>query len=308
MSKLDYPDRIFSLSDCHGGQPVWDPLNSPDVAARLAETIRSDLPGIQHFDTHGVPERYHDHIVREAVRLHRENPESNTTGLFINSAPRTEANQNGEPFYRAEFDENIRITATPLSALSAVRSSVKKLLVLPNEDNELYNGKKEQHRSSYTPKLLAENHGLNLEEVDPSSIPELPGGCTLAYIDRFGNLVLFEDGLQESQKIRKTIAENLRANVKFKIGDTICDLKIGESLSTTQPGSLVIYGNDGNIEILGKWDKNWSPQQRLQNSAYAQFEKPEIGTECSIEGEPTRVLSLANIEKMDLAFLSRVWG
>jgi hypothetical protein len=176
MSKFNYPDRIFSLSDCHGGQAVWSPTKSPDIAARLAESIRSDLSGVQHFDTYGVPERFHDHIVREALRLHREQPQADRTGLFINNAPRTEAGKNGEPFFRAEFDEDIVIAGTPINVLSAIRGRVKRLLVWPNEDNGTYDHR-QQHRSAWALRLLADNHGFNLEEVDASLIPELPEEC-----------------------------------------------------------------------------------------------------------------------------------
>ncbi|MEK7528703.1 MAG: hypothetical protein AAB592_02970 [Patescibacteria group bacterium] len=41
-------------------------------------------------------------------------------------------------------------------------------------------------------------------------------------------------------------------------------------------GSIVIYENDGNIEILAKWDKNWTIRERLYRSAYKQFGEPGI--------------------------------
>jgi len=164
MSRLSYPSRLISVSDCHGGQAPWNPLSSPDIAARLAEGIRSDLPGLQHFDVYGAPLELLQHVVREAVRLQGENPNSDSSGLFVNSAPRTSIVSNGDPFYLAEFDEAIRIVCTPLEVLASVRDRVRRLFFLPNENNGLY-GPREQHRSSFTPRLLAENHGLRLEEV-----------------------------------------------------------------------------------------------------------------------------------------------
>jgi len=276
MSKLEYPSRIFSLSDCHGGRAIWDPLESPDIAACLADSIRSDFPGIERFDIHGAPIAHSQHIINEAVRLHQENPDSDRTGLFVNIAARTEANVNGQPFYRAEFDENVVVVATPLSVLSGVRDLVRKLLELPNEGNGLYE-EREQNRSSFTPRLLAGNHGFELKEVDPFSIPELPEGCRVGYVDRFGNLVLSGVG-EETKKIRQKIAENFGRTLKLQIGSAVHALTIGESLSRAEPGSLVIYGNDGSIEILNKWVENWTAQERLERSAYGQYGKPEIGT------------------------------
>ena len=283
MSKLNYPNRIFSLSDCHGGQFPWDPFRSPDVAARLSEAIRSDLPGLQHFDTYGRSKDYHDHIVRETLRLHQEAPKSDTTGLFINSAPRTEINVNGDPFYRAEFDENVCIVATPLSAFSAVRDSIKRLLVLPNERNGLYDGEKEQHRSSYAPRLLAENHGLDLVEVDIGSIPELSEGCALTYVDRFGNLVLYENGVQEAQSIRAKMIDNLGEELKFKIGRYTAKVQVAGSLSEATPGELVVYVNDNSVEVLRKWKSEWGSERRFDSSAYSGFGKPGVGEPCKLD-------------------------
>lgn len=280
---LHYPHRIFSLSDCHGGPSSAHPLAAPDVAARLAEAVRSDFSGLQHFDTYGVPPEYHDHIVREALRLHKENPASGATGLFINSAPRTKAHANGEPFYRAEFDECLRIVATPLRALSAVKDSVRRLQVLPNDANELYDGKKEQHRSSYTPRMLADHHWLVLQDIDPFSIPELPEGCTLAYIDRFGNLVLFEHVVSEVQGLRTHISQSVGETLRVKIGCYTSDVQIGVCLSDAEPGSLVMYANDDSIEILRKWHPSWTFAQRLKNSAYGSFHRPQIGEACEIQ-------------------------
>lgn len=287
MSKLEYPDRIFSLSDCHGGHGDWNPLEAPDVAALLAESIRSDLPGIQRIDTFGATEGYGQHIVGEALRLQRENPGSGRTGLFINSAARTKEGENGQPFYRAEFEEGLVVVATPLSVLAGVRDAVKKLLELPNEGNGLYDGQREQHRSSFTPRLLAENHGLNLKEVDPASIPKLPAGGRVIYVDRFGNLVLTDTGetgaYSFSERITKNIGETIKLGVRKTLDPTSRDLIshdviIGKSLAKAAPGTLVAYGNDGNIEVVAKWDKRWTTQERLERSAYKQFGEPEIGT------------------------------
>ncbi len=291
MSKLNYPDRIVSLSDCHGGQESWNPITSPDIAARLAEGIRSDLPGTERIDTYGAPERLFHHVVREAVRLHEENPESDPTGLFINDAPRTKKDSNGSPFYRADFGEGLRVVATPLSVLAAVRDKVKRLQVLPNEGNGLY-GTNEQHRSSFTPRLLADNHGLQLQDVDPGLIPELPIGNSLVYVDRFGNIVLHEQAHPELQSIRSRIAENVGEKLQLQIGGQVRTVQIGKSLGKAEPGSLVVYANDDSIEVLGKWDPSWGVQERIQNSAWVTFGRPKIGSDCQVK-DRREVVSLA---------------
>lgn len=280
MSKLNYPDRLFSLSDCHGGRELYSPLKSPDVVARLSEAVRSQFPGIQHFDTFGAPQEYYQFVVREAVRLCRDNPDAGATGLFINSAARTKEHNNGQPFFRAEFGGGLCIAGTPLDVIAGVRDHIQKLEILPNKNNGLY-GDHEQHRSSFTPRLLADNHGLALENIDLSQVPELPDGRTLGYVDRFGNLVLSENSVGAS--ILQRINGLPGQRVQIKIGEVSQSVIIGKSLGDAKPGSLVIYSNDGSIEILSKWDESWTPQQQLENSAYKQFGEPAIGTSFSFD-------------------------
>lgn len=261
---------------------LWNSLTSPDVAARLAEAIRSDLPtGFQAIDTFGAPPEYYQYIVREALRLHKGNPDAARTGLFINSAPRTNDGKNGEPFYRADFDANLCIVATPLSVFSSVRNEVKKLQALPNEDNGLY-GEWEQHRSSFTPRLLADNHGLRLLDIDPSAIPALPAGCTVAHVDRFGNLVLSIVG-EDKERIHKIMIENQGETLSVRIGAVARDIYIGTSMGAAEPGTLVFYHNDDHIEIICKWSPDWAPDERLEHSAYAQFGRPGIGAEVAAD-------------------------
>ncbi len=289
MTPLHYPDRIFSLSDCHGGQELYRPLQSPDVVARLSEAVRSQFPGIQHFDTFGAPQEYYQFVVREAVRLCRDNPDAGTTGLFINSAARTKEHNNGQPFFRAEFDSGLIVAGTPLDVMAGVREHIKKLSILPNRNNVLY-GDHEQHRSSFTPRLLADNHGLVLENIDLSQVPELPDGRTLGYVDRFGNIVLSEKNIDAS--ILQKINGHSGQRVQIKIGGVSKSVIIGKSLGDAKPGSLVIYSNDGSIEILSKWDASWTPQQRLENSAYSQFGEPSIGTSFSLDEREVAVPSV----------------
>ncbi|MBU1018743.1 MAG: hypothetical protein ABII07_06275 [Patescibacteria group bacterium] len=281
MTNLSYPDRIYLLSDTYGGQQTWNPYESPDIDAHIATDIRSRFPDVRRsFDTFGA-KAISDHVLRTIVALHDAVSGLGSTGVFINSAPRTEKGSNGEPFYVADTDNGIRVVATPLSALSAIKDRIAGLKHLPNEDNGLYT-EREQFRSSLTAVLLAGNHGLDLIEDSPSDIPEYPAGCRVSYADRFGNLVLFEKNDQETGSIRDTIASGIGRVINLNIGSVERELVIGESLGEAKPGSLVIYPNDGNIEVVSKWGPDWSAQDSLKRSAYEQFEKPSIGTIAAI--------------------------
>lgn len=276
---VQHPFRIFNFSDCHGGVDVRDPFTSPDAAARIAEALRSHIPGVYHFDTFGASETYYDHIVREVFRLVDENPGAGTTGLFINNAPRVKSKNNSEPFYLAEFENGLRVVTTPLRALSAIKRHVKRLWVLPNEENGLFDGKREQHRSSYAPILLAVDHKATIVEVDPSAIPDMPkNGWILMYADRFGNMVVSDPTGASEKSSFEIIGERVPVRVGLQQRSAITVT----SLSQGDPGTLVIYENDNNIEIINKWSPDWSEPERLQNSAFSVFGRPQLGSKVII--------------------------
>ncbi len=273
-----YPDRLYLLSDTYGGHETWDPLKSPDIDARIATDIRSCITGVRReFDILGG-ESVTDHVLRTVIKLHDEGGDRipGTTGVFINHEPRTTQHRNGNSFYLAEVGPKIKVAATPVSALSPIKERVTTLHHLPNEDNGLY-AAREQFRSSYTVVLLAEDHGLKLVEDDPRiAIPDYPAGCSLIYVDRFGNLVLYEHGDRQNI-LAEAVAGEPGENLNLTIGEASSSVAIGTSLADAEPGSLVLYRNDGHFEVITKWKSEWTAQERLRYSAYERFHKPQIG-------------------------------
>lgn len=281
LPDLDFPDRIYLHSDTYGGDAVWS--LSPDIDAIITTHIRSGIKHVvREFDIFGR-EKITDHILRAALKLHDERKNVGTTGIFINSAPRTKKNSNGEPFYRAETDHGVRIVATPLEALSAIKGRVTRLQHLSNEDNVLYNALIQQFRSSIAVILLASNHGIPLIEDDPSIIPDYPSGCRLAYVDRFKNLVLNEHAAKAPEGVRKIIRECVGRVCQLNIGGVRRNVTIETSLSQADPGSLAAYGNDGNIEVVSKWAPEWNVKEKLKHAAFEIFLRPEIGAQVLIK-------------------------
>jgi hypothetical protein len=285
-----YPDRLYLLSDTYGGHETWDPLKLPDIDARIATDIRSCITGVRReFDIFGG-ESVTDHVLRTVAKLHDEGGDRvpGTTGVFINYEPRTTQRQNGNSFYLAEIGPQIRVVATPVSALSPIKERVTALYHLPNEDNGLYEAR-EQFRSSYVVVLLAANHGLKLIEDDPQEkIPDYPSGCRLSYIDRFGNLVLYEHVTENEvvTSVKEVVRKNVEEVYQLYIGTVRCNVLIGTDLAEALPGTLVVYPNDGNIEVVSKWspDSKWSGIiGKLENSVFEKFRRPKIGTEVSIK-------------------------
>ncbi len=254
---------------------AWDPLKSPDIDALITTDIRSGITDVlREFDIFDS-EKITDHVLRAAVALHDEPRTFGTTGIFVNSAPRTVENNNGEPFYVATTDNGIRVVTTPLTVLSAIRERIISLQYLPNDrENGLYKSKREQFRSSFTVRLLAYNHGIPLIEADPKIIPEPSKELQLSYVDRFGNIVI--DTLVNL--IREKIGETIGLNINGVSREATVGISLGES----KPGSLVVYQNDGHIEVVAKWDPRWDSKAKFENSAWAQFAKPRLGAHVKI--------------------------
>lgn len=280
MSHLSFPDRIYLLSDTFGGQHKWNPHSAPDIDAHLTTDIRSRFSGVRReFDIFGQ-EPIVDHVLRTATRLHDENKNIGATGIFVNYARRDLQGVNGEPFYLARIKDNLVVVATPVSVLSAIRSRITELSHLPNEGNELY-GPTEQFRSSFSPQLLAANHGQRLVADPRSKIPEPQRGCKVSYVDRFGNLVIHEEG---DPRLGDAIKEKIGGKIRLKIGEVFKSVHVGTSLKDAPPGALSIYGNDGHIEVIGKWSAGTQNSARVRASAYQQFRRPTLGTpvDCAI--------------------------
>ncbi len=284
--------RLYLFSDTYGGHEEWDPLKSPDADARIATDIRSGFRDVQReFDIFGA-EQITDHVLRAVLRLHDElrerghEKDAGVTGVFINSAPRTTQNLNGDSaFYLAHLGDCVRVVATPVSALSAVKKQVTRLYHLPNENNELYSAR-EQFRSSFTVALLADNHGLKLVEDDPDVvIPDAVEGIKLAYVDRFGNMVFYDNTKERGSFLRKVNDKQASGGfagvgggiTRLAVGDVSREVVSGTSLAAAAPGALTVYGNDGNVEIVSKWSSEWSTADKVKNSAYSQFGRPKLG-------------------------------
>ncbi|MBI3336731.1 hypothetical protein HYZ98_04180 [Candidatus Peregrinibacteria bacterium] len=284
----DFPlRRIYKFSDTYGQST--SPLQD-DADARISTDFRS-FPLYEQdrdFDIYGR-EKITAHILRLIMQLHAEIDSADylsssikkefrktTTGIFINAAPRT-GKQNGIPFYVATA-KNIRIVTTDLSALASVKEKIESLAHLPNTKNNLYSPT-EQFRSSYAAWLLRNDHGLSLDKDSLDAIPDYPEDqWELAYVDRFGNLVTFTKNPKKTWAELQNKARHGEKSVRIFIGETSKRVRLTSSLRDADPDELVIYPNEGNIEILRKWDPaDESSEERLRESAYRRFHEPYIG-------------------------------
>jgi hypothetical protein len=286
------PERTYFFSDTYGG-PI-DPTQRSDADALICTDFRSRPLQKLHrdFDTFGK-ERVTDHVLKLIVELHdkisrcsyfsrKEKREfrSMGTGVLVNAAPRID-HTNGVEFHLATLRNNIRVIATGLASLSAVRSEVETVQRIPNADNNLWpNG--EQFRSSYAGLLLDPRFASRfpLVDEDPSAIPEPKDEWIVGYVDRFGNIVTdCRDPQMKMFNLQRALLEDRSASLK--IGDVpVENFSLGNNLGSADPGSIVIYGN-GNVDIVRKWGPRDTAEEKIAKSAYHQFGRPQIGTPVS---------------------------
>jgi hypothetical protein len=301
LLKIDRtPKRVYYFSDTFGGtQESWNPLAQPDYDVLMTTDFRARPTQSVHrdADTFGH-EKITDHFLRLALTLHDELASRTDlsrrskrdalrqgTGIFVNFAPRTD-HRNASPFWIATArGGQIRVVATPLESLSAIKEEIEALAYLPNPqngdpDNGLY-GHTQQFRSSYTPRLLNPDHRLEVVEADPSVIPDAAGDWHVSFVDRYGNVITHVHSPEAQWKQIETAAEAMgdtRDRVRLCIGNASpAVFRLGTSLGAAEPGELTVYGN-GNIDLANKWAPHYTPDDKLQQSAFVRTGRPTIGT------------------------------
>ena len=303
---MNTPSRLYYFSDAYGGHRLPDPLRDPDADALISTDFGSanDRPVQREFDTFGQ-EAVTDHILRLVVHQHDEFAKRTDlsrrkkreflqagTGVFINSAPRID-HSNAEPFQVASLRGGaIKVVATPLSALTAIRGDVEDLSYLPNpqsetEQNGLY-GHREQFRSRLAPTLLRNDSRLPLVSQDPGKIPTYAKAWHVAYVDRYGNIITWVKDVEAQWNEITQIADRIgdtRAQVQFSISGrsrfATQAVTLGTSLGEGDPGQLSVYRN-GNIDLVRKWSPADTAESKLRSSAYELFERPVIGDEIQV--------------------------
>ncbi len=301
------PSRLYYFSDAYGGHDEQNPLSQPDADVLISTDYGSAInrPRQREFDILGN-EQVTDHILRLLLQQHDEYSRRNDldasakqsfidagTGVFINAAPRVNRS-NAEPFYLATLRGGaIRVVATPLHALSAVRDHVETLAHLPNpqsekESNGLYSHR-EQFRSRLTPTLLQENKRLALQKDNPDIIPAYDKGWHVAYVDRFGNIVTWvkdvERQWEEIQRVGQGIGgtrEHVQLTVGYPKAEASQHVQLGTSLGSAEPGAVSVYKN-GNIDIVRKWKAGEGIREKLRNSAFRLFGSPQIGDPLKVD-------------------------
>lgn len=302
LSGAHAPGRVYECSDTFGG-PGWDPLHGPDIDV----AISTDFAGHPHerirrtYDTFGH-EQVTDHVLRlvlqqydelgtrpDLSRRGRRAAQKLGTGVFVNYAPRIDGT-NASPFWLATArGGEVRVVATPLTALSAIRNDIETLQYLPNPQrgdphNGLYDAS-QQFRSKYTPRLLDPRHGLELVDADPGVIPAPQEGWRVSFVDRYGNVITHTDDAegqwQEIQRVADQTGES-RGKVELVFGNgEPRTFTLGTTLGASKPGQPTIYRNGG-IDLVRKWTAEDDAASKHASSGWVLAGKPRLGDQIRV--------------------------
>lgn len=289
--------QIYCFSDTYGEPGGEYPFEHPDADALITTDLRGFPfnPVRREFDITQYP-KVTDHLLRTIVSL-REELESagyipayrhsrlGAVGVLINSAPRVKPGQNGDPFFLAELVGGAVRVVAPARVLSAVKTNIDRLQLLPNDNNPLF-GISEQFRSAVAPFLLDPRHGLTcLQSIDKDAIPDPEKGWRVAYIDKFGHLVTHND--REKNLIDDCALQGQQVQVSVR-GEVLSALAgLGITHDDAPPGELLIYRNGPNVDIARKWKPQWSEAEKRGRCAYADFSRPRIGDKVDVSVMPS---------------------
>ncbi|PJC36796.1 hypothetical protein CO046_03850 [Candidatus Peregrinibacteria bacterium CG_4_9_14_0_2_um_filter_53_11] len=320
---LDY-QRTYLFSDTYGGRRRQDgaplgPLERPDLDVQLETDFGSaEALGPVHLreDVYGLPAAHVRHLVRLALNLQAEHGAPvGRTGIFYNAAPRL--TPGGEPaaFYVADAVPGgsegslARIVTTDLDILAGSERHLTRLRTLPTRDNLLHeNG--DQFRSRLTPGLLSElvASGARLAEVTDPTIPGLPEGWRVRWVDAFGNILTEAVGPDAQAQVAAILARQKPVNLRLGAAKQGCLVKATDGLESSGPGDLSLYPN-GNIDLVRRW--GWgaarfgsggsrdtpgslpeeNPQTRIYHSAYNSFGRPRLDDKVQVVEDVARSAS-----------------
>lgn len=286
------PERVrrsYYLSDTYGGEN--DPLKGEDLDAKICTDFRGNvgrerLRELNIFGRVAVTA----HLLRVVLREHDDVVERHgadcvgVTGILLNGAPRTEQGVQAPEFHIAQLRGGLVRIVAPLHLLSAIKGQVEDIERLPNEDNRLFpNGA--QFRSASVGVLLEPFHGARLEPAKVSDIPDFRKDAHVGYVDVFGNLNLC---VPEGHPLRE-IVRRIGAKVRLRIGEVVREVTVVRGLNDAEPGKEVIYGQDGNVDVVWKWTAD-NRQLILDNCAYTLFGRPLEGARVEVEELPSGVV------------------
>lgn len=208
-----------------------------------------------------------------------------TVRVVANSAPRDPRYKNGSNFYLAITENGVEVYATPLDILQYVKGRIVSLFEIPNEGHPLFDGEKEQFRSSVIGRTCQEPE--HLVRVDKAIIPDQKKNLELSFADKFGNLRCRAGSagevLERIDRAKKGLdavgvkINGMKTAVRAHLVDCLAEVPVGEwGLYTNVADGALSEGRPGYFELVRRWESS----ERI--NGYDQLGKPQLGEEVQI--------------------------
>ncbi|PIZ74100.1 hypothetical protein COY07_01120 [Candidatus Peregrinibacteria bacterium CG_4_10_14_0_2_um_filter_43_11] len=224
--------------------------------------------------------RAHPDVRQAATDFRRK-----TVRVLINSAPRTKEDSNGENFHLAISDNGVEFYVSSLSVLAHLRDKITGLFEIPNTVNPLFDGEREQFRSSIVSRfhevLLAGHVHRKPQDQIKSPFPL----TYVAYVDRFGNIRLrgfaadYENIFHPDNEGRNTVFLGLgEKDQPIAVSKATC-------LREVPPGELGVYRNVADGERSPYWElvRRWGGEND-RKGAYECLEGIKLGDAVKVIG------------------------
>lgn len=264
---------------------IDDPLTAAYYAELMAKEVDRIGMIIEDARAHGYS---HPDIDRA-----EQDSRDKAIRVILNLAPRKEAAMNGHDFLLAVADNGTEFYATPPEALSFVRHRLRHVLRIPTEGHPLFDGKREQFRSSrIAGTCWVPGHPVAVDngsrETALAVIPDQQHPLQVAFVDKFGNIRLRARNAREA---RQSLGR--KQSVAVHIGDerSRFNALVCGSLREVPLGQLGIYENtsDGSQDGPGYIELNvaidTSRPDSQQQSSFYHLGKPPLGTPVELSPE-----------------------
>lgn len=288
------------LRDSHGVEPVLRAAYGVELVAQLLDGLQAEVKSaISRAEVLG--RGLHSNI--EDARCFVQ---SKAVRVIANSAPRSDkkGQNNGTNFYLGILDNGLEVYATPIDALTYVRERIVALFEIPNVDHPLFDGEREQFRSSIIARTCEEpshlkrifgnadwpqcideilGHLPGFHDIDVPIIPQQDHLLQVAFVDEFGNVRV---RARAKGATRKSIQAALKDN-SFQIGiggvedDRRRRVRLVSSLDDLKEGELGFYENVSDPFDYGKpgyWELNAKWNGTRINTHRERLGSPKIGT------------------------------
>ena len=291
----DYRSWILDRSTHHGiGDDIERGAYGVELIYQLNQLVRDEVIKLcEAANDTGRP--VHKNVQRAISAI-----QDNTVRVVANCAPRNGEHNNGRDFHLAITDNEVEVYAAPLEFLKYIRDRVLSLFRIPNEGHPVFDGAREQFRSSVIarsgeyPQHLEKIYSVEevdelrerLKEPDFSPIPEQQNALEIVFQDKFGNLRC------RAKRLDRVFDEiDQCTNGHWVLGVQVGDLQpipahLTSNLDGIPGGELGFYRNvadgesalddSGYWELAAKWPNGSG--DKSTDSAYERLRFPKSGT------------------------------